>query len=404
MGKVSRDMYKGIKVSAIIGAAGRGKRVGTTIPKQYIKIGDRTILEMSVEPFQNSSLVDQIILVCHEDYIEKTRKLCEGFSKVTKIVCGGKERQDSIRLGLEALENEEQESLVLIHDGARPYVSSDVIERVAREAEASGAAVPWVPVKDTIRVVSEGGGFSAPIDRETLRAVQTPQGFKLSLIKKAHEKAYRDGFSGTDDGSLVDYFGGKVSMVEGDDRNIKITTKEDLPENAELIESEGAKAFEPPQIRVGTGYDVHKLVEGRKLILCGVEIPWDLGLLGHSDADVAIHALMDAILGAAALGDIGKLFPDSSEEFRGISSVTLLERVMAVINEKGCFVGNTDITIVAQRPKLAPFIDEMRDNLADAMKIPRERVSVKATTTEGLGFAGKGEGIEAQAVCTIFSR
>lgn len=223
-----------------------------------------------------------------------------------------------------------------------------------------------------------------------------PQGFKVDLLRQAHEQAQRDGFLGTDDASLVERLGVPVQLTEGSRRNIKLTTPEDLL-MAEAFFAEQAL----PALRVGQGYDVHRLVEGRPLILCGVTVPHTLGLLGHSDADVALHALMDAMLGAMALGDIGKHFPDTDEAYRGISSMLLLRHVVALLKAHHARVTNCDVTIVAQKPKLLPYIPQMRQNVADALELPLARVNIKATTTEKLGFEGEEKGISAQAVCMV---
>ena len=215
--------------------------------------------------------------------------------------------------------------------------------------------------------------------------MQTPQGFRTDVIREAYRRAYAEGFYGTDDASLAERAGYSIAVAEGSYANIKITTKEDLP----------------VEMRIGSGYDVHRLEEGRKLILCGTEIPFEKGLLGHSDADVALHALMDAMLGAAAAGDIGRHFPDTDDRFKGVSSMELLKQTLMVINKEGYAPGNVDITIIAQRPKLQPYIEQMRENTAAALNIGKESVSVKATTTEKLGFTGRGEGIAAQAVCIL---
>ena len=215
--------------------------------------------------------------------------------------------------------------------------------------------------------------------------MQTPQGFRFGLLKEAFEKAMAEGFYGTDDASLVERLGHAVAIVPGEYTNIKITTPEDLT----------------MEMRIGTGYDVHKLVEERDLILGGVNIPYEKGLLGHSDADVLTHALMDALLGAAALGDIGKLFPDNDDSFKGISSIELLKRVKSALDDKGYSLGNADVTVICQKPKLAGYIDEMRKNIAQALDTDVDRISIKATTTEKLGFTGRGEGIAAEAVCIL---
>ena len=273
---------------------------------------------------------------------------------------------------------------VLVHDAARPFVTETVVRDVIRCASDRGAAVPCVAVKDSLRE-TEGDG-SRCVDRSRFFAVQTPQGFRRELLVEAYEKACEDGFSGTDDASLVERLGHHIEIVHGDYDNIKITTKEDLPmEN-----------------RVGTGFDVHRLVEGRKLILGGVEILYEKGLDGHSDADVLIHALMDAMLGAAAMGDIGRHFPDTDDEYKGISSMKLLEKVNNILAENMYSIGNADITVIAQKPKLSPYTEKMRENIADVLGIGKDLINIKATTTEKLGFTGRGEGIAAEAVCSIY--
>lgn len=271
----------------------------------------------------------------------------------------------------------------MIHDGARPFVTEKVIFNVLRDAAVGGAAVAAVPVKDTIRQQKDRGGLT--LKRSELYSVQTPQGFEVGLIKNAFDKAFEDGFYGTDDAGLVDRLGMDVAVSEGDYTNVKITTKEDMP----------------MEVRIGTGFDVHRLVEGRKCIICGVEIPFEKGLLGHSDADVALHALMDAMLGAAALGDIGKHFPDTEPKYEGISSIKLLKYVNEFVAEQGYRLGNADVTIMAQKPKMLPHIEQMRKNIAEALGVELSNINVKATTTEKLGFVGREEGIAAEAVCIL---
>ena len=377
-------MFKKRKIYAVIGAGGSGKRMGKKIPKQFLNIGGKTILETTVGKFSHLDFIDGIVLVCSKAY----RNYCEElFEELTgtgmmKIVTGGKERQDSVREAIKYLQRESipDDSIILIHDGVRPYVEKEMILRVLEAAEKNDAAIPAVVPKDTIRRVGHG-----VLDRSELRAVQTPQGFRFSLILEAFETAYRDGFYGTDDGSLVQHMGKDVTIVEGEYSNIKITTPEDLQ-----MES-----------RIGTGFDVHKMTEGRRLILGGVEIPYEKGLLGHSDADVLTHALMDAILGAAAMGDIGKLFPDNDNRFKDISSMKLLDEVGKAVSKKGFSIGNADVTVICQKPKLSPYIDKMRKNVAEILGIDMNQISIKATTTEKLGFTGRGEGIAAEAVCLL---
>ena len=380
-------MYRGKKVTAVIVAAGRGTRFGGDLPKQFLKIENRTVLEMAIEPFQSHPMVDALIVASSEEYVELCSRICERFDKMNAVVIGGEQRQDSVRACLDRTD----EGLVLIHDGARPFVTAQVIDRVIEGAYNQGACVPCVPVTDTVRQTENVKCTSSvTLERSSLFCVQTPQGFDTELIRRAYIKAEEDGFIGTDDGVLAERLGAGVAIAEGDYANIKITTREDLPR------------METGDIRIGSGYDVHQLTEGRKLVLGGVEIPFERGLLGHSDADVLLHALMDALLGAAALGDIGKHFPDTDEKYRGISSIRLLEKVKSLISDAGYTVGNTDITVIAQKPKIAAYIPAMRKNIADTLGIGIERVNVKGTTTENLGFVGRCEGIACEAVCVLY--
>ena len=275
---------------------------------------------------------------------------------------------------------EREDTIVLIHDGVRPYVEMEHVIAVARAAVKSRAAVLAVPAKETVRHITEG-----TLDRSKLYNVQTPQGFRLGELLKAYKSAFEDGFYGTDDAGLMERMGIMPEIVLGSPENVKITTPGDLRQN----------------MKIGTGFDVHSFSENRKLILGGVEIPYEKGLLGHSDADVLTHALMDALLGALALGDIGKHFPDTDDRYKGADSIKLLEHVTELVKSKGYSLGNCDITVICQRPKLAGYIDAMRMRLANAMGAPVDSVSIKATTTEKLGFTGRGEGIAAEAVCIL---
>jgi 2-C-methyl-D-erythritol 2,4-cyclodiphosphate synthase len=312
--------------------------------------------------------------------------------KVKGIVPGGAQRQDSVYAALSTIP--EDVDFVLVHDGARPFVTEETIEALIEGTVKHGAAVAAVPVKDTIKS-AEDGIFSETLDRSRLYSIQTPQGFGRKLLKQAYERAFSENFYGTDDAVLVEKMGEKVYLVKGDYHNIKITTKEDIILGEAILGEE---------TRIGTGYDVHRLTEGRKLILGGVEIPFDKGLLGHSDADVLIHAIMDALLGAAALGDIGRHFPDNDESYRGISSLLLLKRVGGLLTESGCRIGNIDAVVIAQRPKIAPYIGEMTARIAETLDIEENRINIKGTTTEKLGFCGREEGIAAQASVLIRRR
>lgn len=379
---------------AIILGGGSGSRMGANCNKVLLSLHGEPVILRSVRAFEG--LVDGIVLVSREEDIPAMCDLLAESGLSAAVVSGGATRQESVWNGLQALP--EGVSGVLIHDGARCLVDRETIQRCKESVITCGSGVAAVPVVDTIKQVDADCVVQATPDRSTLMAVQTPQGFNLSLIRRAHEQAQKDGFIGTDDASLVERMGHPVRLTQGSRRNIKLTTPEDLKMAEAFLDSRF------PALRIGQGYDVHRLVEGRDLILCGVKVPHTLGLLGHSDADVALHALMDAMLGAMALGDIGKHFPDTDERYRGISSMTLLRHVVALLNEHGAQVTNCDVTIVAQKPKLLPHIPQMRQNVADALSLPLDRVNVKATTTERLAFEGREEGISAQAVCMVLQK
>lgn len=375
------------KTAVIIAAAGTGKRMGSSIPKQYLKIGGEPILLKSIRAFCDNKEIDWIVVVTNGDYIQACLEMKDryGLDKIQAVIEGGEERQDSVYRAIVEIDRLCPEiEYVLVHDGARPFVRQETINAVLEAAEEKGAAVACVPVKDSIR--QEKDGESANLPRQRLYAVQTPQGFQKEILRKAYEQAFADGYYGTDDATLAERIGQSVALVRGTYDNIKITTREDMP-----MES-----------RVGTGFDVHQLKEGLPLVLGGVKIPFEKGLLGHSDADVLVHALMDALLGAAALGDIGRHFPDTDPQYRGISSMELLRRVKGMLDEDGWRVGNVDITLMAQRPKIKSLIGDMTDNLSKTLDLETCRINIKGTTTERLGFVGREEGIAAQAVCLLY--
>ncbi|MEG1930029.1 MAG: 2-C-methyl-D-erythritol 4-phosphate cytidylyltransferase [Anaerovorax sp.] len=386
-------MFANKKIAVIIAAGGSGRRLKSAVPKQFVEIQGKPILARTMEVFEKSEAIDEILVVSNEAYLSYCKKeIIEKyrFQKVFAVIAGGKERQDSIYHAIEILDK--SVDYVLVHDGARPYVTEEVIIGVLEKALKHQAAAAAVPAKDTIKVM-EADCFVHTPDRRFLYHVQTPQGFEKKLLKRAYEKAYEDGFYGTDDAMLVERLKEKVYFSMGDYKNIKITTPEDLA-------PVGAKSQFLP--RIGTGYDVHQLTENRKLILGGVHIPFEKGLLGHSDADVLLHAIMDAMLGAASLGDIGKHFPDKDPAYKDSSSLILLERVGKLVDEKGYKLGNLDCTVIAERPKIAPFINEMTDNITKALNLKVGQINIKATTTEELGFCGRGEGIAAQASAILF--
>ncbi|MBP2652134.1 MAG: 2-C-methyl-D-erythritol 2,4-cyclodiphosphate synthase [Firmicutes bacterium] len=356
-------------VTAIIAAAGQGKRMERGINKVFIPLLNRPVLVRSVISVLDCSDVDNLIVIVGPGEEDEVRVLLEkmALTKSWQVVLGGSERQYSIANALKAV-----------------------------PAAADGAAVLAVPVKDTIKTVDGEGEVLRTLDRSELWAIQTPQVFSATLLKQAYYIAAKDGFLGTDDSSLVERVGVKVKVVKGRYDNLKITTPEDLV-IAEALIRKDEKSLQ----RVGMGYDVHQLVVGRKLILGGIDVPFAKGLAGHSDADVLVHAIMDSLLGAAALGDIGGHFPDSDSKYKGMSSLVLLATVRQLIESRGWKTGNIDAIVVAERPKLASFIPAMNKNIAEVLGVDVDQINVKATTTEQLGFAGRGEGIEAHAIAYI---
>lgn len=379
-------MYKGRDVAVIVAAAGKGERLGGPVPKQYMDMGGEPMLVRTLSRLSEAAEIDHILIVTNAEYVEHCRRITDAhdLDKVSEIVAGGRERQDSVYNAIKAVaERYPDTGYVLVHDGARPFVTGRIVSDVIEAADRCGAAAACVAMKDSLRLAD--GGESRAVDRSVYYAVQTPQGFRWEVLKDAYEKAYEDGFYGTDDAVLAERAGYDVAIVEGDYSNIKITTREDMP----------------MEYRSGTGFDVHAFAEGRKLILGGVDIPHDKGLDGHSDADVLIHALMDALLGAAALGDIGMHFPDTDERYKGISSMKLLMHVSDMLCEKGYRIVNADVTVMAQEPKIRPYVEDMRENIAKALKLEKSRINIKGTTTERLGFVGRGEGIAAEAVCSV---
>ena len=376
------------KTYGVVLAAGSGRRCGQERNKMFIRIGNMSVLERSLTAFEQSGCFDHIILVYRGcDRVETENAAKRVLSLPFTLVEGGRERQFSVENALHAIQDAD---IVAVHDGARCFIKPEVIRACIEKARETGAAAAGVKTRDTIKVV-DGDIIKETLDRNRLVNIQTPQVFRYELLKNAHESAASDGFLGTDECGLVERVGHTVSVVDAGYDNIKITTQEDI-----LL----GRMIAGETVRTGTGYDAHKLVEGRPLILGGVTIPHTDGLLGHSDADVLLHAIMDALLGAAALGDIGKHFP-CTDEFKDASSLDLLSRTRDIITEKGFMITNIDATLIMQKPKIAPYVDEMRRSIAKTLDIDIDAVSVKATTTEGMGFEGTGEGASTMAVATI---
>ncbi len=366
-------------ICALIPAAGSGSRTGLRENKIFFSINGKTMIENTVEQFLKHKRIDGVCLICAEkDFL----RLKELFGDTVEYVFGGKTRGESVLNGLDKIKN--RFDTVLVHDGARPFVSEDIIDRVIDNIKSGQGAIAGVKVTDTVKETDNDAAVISTPDRESLWAAQTPQGFLTDELIAAYKKS---GTELTDDGAVFEKAGNRVKMVEGSYANKKITTSEDVRMSNVFLS--------------GIGYDVHALTEGRALILGGVNIPHEKGLMGHSDADVLAHAIMDALLGAAGLGDIGKHFPDTDEKYKGIDSMLLYSHVIALLREKGFEVVNISAIVVAQRPKLKPYIEQMRDNIAKASFVERERVNVAATTTEHLGFEGREEGISAQATVML---
>ena len=377
---------------AIILGGGSGQRMGAKCNKVLLPIAGKSMIVRSVEAFV--PLVEQVVVVSREEDMPVMASELAQNGLDVPMVSGGATRQESVWRGLQALSG--QCDGVLVHDGARCLVTADVIQRCMASVEECGTGVAAVPVTDTIKTVSNANIALDTPNRASLRAVQTPQGFKTDLLRQAHEQAQRDGFLGTDDASLVERLGVPVQLTEGSRRNIKLTTPEDLL-MAEAFFAEQAL----PALRVGQGYDVHRLVEGRPLILCGVTVPHTLGLLGHSDADVLTHAIIDALLGAAGLGDIGRLFPDTDAAYKNADSIALLGEVIRRIEANRLHVSHVDATIICERPKIKPHASAMQAILAEAMHVGPDAVSIKATTTEGMNDEGRGLCISASAIASL---
>jgi 2-C-methyl-D-erythritol 4-phosphate cytidylyltransferase/2-C-methyl-D-erythritol 2,4-cyclodiphosphate synthase len=379
-------------VTAIIAAAGAGRRLGGALPKQLLEIGGRSLLEHSVAAFDVHPGVDDLVVVLPRDLAERPPAYLHAMRKPLEIVAGGERRQDSVANAFDRVPG--TTDIVLVHDAARPFVTADLISRSIAAAAEHGAAIAAAPATDTVKRVGPGDArvVVETIARETIYLAQTPQAFRRDVLRDAVALG-RAGTDATDEAMLAERAGYPVHIVASDPSNVKITTASDL---------DVARGRETRTVtRAGAGYDLHRLVEGRRLILGGVDIPCDRGALGHSDADVVCHAATDAILGAATLGDIGRHFPDSDPAWKGASSIDLLCRAAAMVRESGFDIGNVDIVVVLERPKIAPHIARIREGVAGALGVGLERVSVKGKTNEGVDAVGRGEAIAAHAVATV---
>ncbi|MGI6168178.1 MAG: 2-C-methyl-D-erythritol 2,4-cyclodiphosphate synthase [Christensenellales bacterium] len=387
-----------MKLSGILLAAGSGSRMEDGQDKLFRLILGKTPLRRSMEALCACG-VEELVICASRENIHACLAETAGMGVAIRVVLGGAFRQDSVFAGLCALSKDS--NLVLVHDAARCCVDLATIKRCIKGALQVGSGIASVPVKDSIRRCA--GGKTALLDRDSLYAAQTPQAFRTALLRLAHNNAHRCGYEATDDAALVEYMGRSVHLVEGSYDNIKLTTQQDYAVAETILrgrqEAYGAIALKGQ--RIGAGYDVHRLAYNRKLILGGVEIPFKKGLVGHSDADVLTHAVMDALLGAAALGDIGRHFPDRDSRYRDADSLKLLHAVKKKLEAAGYYPSNLDACIMAQEPKMAPHIFAMERNIARELGILADCVNIKATTTEGLGFVGRGQGIAANCVAMV---
>lgn len=381
-------------VAAIIVAAGRGLRAGGGMPKQYRELGGEPVIRSSLSLFAWHGQIGAVQAVIHPD----DRSAFDAASRGLRLlppVLGGATRQASVRAGLEALAARAPD-IILVHDAARPFCSAELVSRAITAGSQSGAAIPALDVTDTIKRVDPDGYVAGTIDRSQLRSVQTPQSFAFKTLYEAHRRAAAEGREDfTDDAALVEWAGVKVATFAGDSGNVKLTTDEDF------AKAEARRIASLADLRLGNGFDVHAFGEGDHVWLGGLKIPHTQGLTGHSDADVALHAVVDAILGALADGDIGKHFSPNDPRWKGASSDQFLKFAVERVNKRGGRIAHIDLTIVCEEPRIGPHRDAMRKSIADIAGLSVERVAVKATTSEQLGFTGRKEGIVAMATATV---
>ena len=387
-------MAKSERTAAVLVAAGRGLRAGAGGPKQYRMIGGRTVIFRAMEPFCRHPRLFAVQPVLNPDDTAIFNAAAQGL-RHEPPASGGATRQASVHAGLEALVARKPD-IVLIHDAARPFVSQDLISRAIDAVNRTGAAIPAIAVADTVKLVDDNGDVEATPERARLRIAQTPQVFRFEIILEAHRRAAREGRADfTDDAALAEWAGLTVATFEGDVANMKLTTPEDF------IREEARLASQLGDIRTGTGYDVHAFGKGDHVMICGVRVPHTKGFLAHSDGDVALHALVDAILGALADGDIGSHFPPGDPQWKGAASHQFLKYAVDRVTARGGRIANLEVTLICERPKIGPWRDQMRARIAEISAVDISRVAVKATTSEKLGFTGREEGIAATASATI---
>lgn len=379
-------------VTAIIAAGGRGTRFGGALPKQLLPLAGRPILQHSVDAFLTHSRITDLVVAVPPELAANPPEYLRGAAKPLTVIEGGARRQDSVARALARVPAPAE--IVVVHDAARPLVTEAVVTRTVLAAADAGAAIAALPATDTVKRGNERRVVVGTIPRSEIFLAQTPQAFRTHVLRAALADAGQ-GVEATDEAALVERTGHPVRLVDGDPRNVKITTADDLDLAERLL---GARAS---LLRIGTGYDLHRLVEGRRLILAGIVIPFEKGLAGHSDADVVCHAVTDAVLGAAAAGDIGRHFPDTDARWKDADSLRLLARAVEIVAAGGYAVVNVDVVVIAERPKLAPYVDAMRASLARVMGLDPSGVSIKGKTNEGVGSIGAGESIAVHAVALL---
>lgn len=385
-----------MSTAALIVAAGRGSRLQASAPKQYLALSGRPILSHTISAFAAIPEIAAVQVVIHPDDADLYASCVRGFgNKLLPPVHGGATRQLSVRLGLEALKAANPDR-VLIHDAARPFVPSETIRRVIGALDRAVGAIAALPLVDTLKLATPNGTIAGTAPREHVWRAQTPQGFRYAAILSAHDRAHKAQRSDfTDDAQVAEWAGLDVALVQGSEENFKVTTAEDL------VRAEAVVASRIGDVRTGTGFDVHRFREGDHVWLCGVRIAHDRALEGHSDADVGLHALTDAVLGALGDGDIGQHFPPSDPRWKGAPSKLFLEDAARRVAERGGVIANVDVTLLCEAPRIGPHRQAMSQVIAEILKIDPGRVGVKATTTEGLGFTGRREGIAAMAQATV---
>jgi len=396
----------GLSIAVIIAAGGTGTRMSSALPKQFLKIAGKPILLHTVESLMSLESLTQIVIALPARHVSAARSMFREKTWRVPVICvrGGASRQESVWRGV--ARTRPHTDLILVHDAVRPLCDPATMRRVVDAAREQGGAVPALPAIETIQRVSRRGRILASPPREELYAIQTPQGFHAGILKTSLERARLEGYTGTDESSIVRWAGHRVAIVAGSRQNIKITGPLDLGIAELMMKTKTGPApdssrTEKPSMRIGHGIDYHRLAAGRRLVLGGVEIPYEKGLDGHSDADVLLHAICDALLGAAALGDIGRHFPDSDASHRNRSSLEFLRSVRGKVAAAGWKIINVDATMLAQHPRLSPYMETMKKNIAGSIGIAASNINLKATTTEGMNAEGLGEGISAQAVALL---